>query len=289
MGSAVASTVDMYGLADALESATWEAYAADPGHYAGRNAWLFAPTVYGPLAEAEAALAAAIGPDRRTRRELAARNMREPDRRSGEHLAENLRHATLLTARHAALHGVSRERASDRGIGPSCWCGAWSCQAPDLLCGARRDVFGRNIAPGHAAARVILTHSIIAYAGSACVQGFFVDECGAPLRGDYLDGGHPGNGRSILTPEQVAEYMRRHRQGWRIVAGDDAGDALAAAGYRACANPNHPPGWHPFDPGTVRGAGEWSRPTYDDGHTEYGAWQALVVRDDTTTTESEGR
>ncbi len=275
------TAVDVYALADGLESAAWDAYAADPGHYADRNAWLFARTVYQPLADAEQALAAAIGPDRRTRRELSARNMSAPDPHTGAHLAADLRHAALLMARHAAAHEVTRERSVERGVGPSCWCGEWPCQVPDLLRRARWAVFTRNIAPGRTVARIILSHSIIYGDGSARVQGFFVDECGAPLRGDWIEGGHPDTlGR--LTPERVVDYMRRRRQPWRVVAGDEAAEALIAAGYRACTNPTHPPDWHPLDPATVRGAAEWNPPTADDRHTDYGSLAALVVRDDGT-------
>ncbi len=273
----ITTTLTLHTLAAALETAAHAEYAADPDRFtATPHAWLFTDARTDTLRTAEAALAAAIGPDRRTRFELACRNMSAPDVRTGAYLAERLRTAATLAAVHAAKHNVTPNMADPDHpamTGMRCPCGRWICDPVGILQRARRDVYGRGITPGHAVARIVLAYSFRTGRTRAAVQGFFPGSCGAPMHGDWLDGGMPDRvGR--ITPAEVAAYLHRHGQRWRIVAGTDATDALTAAGYRVCGHPRHD---HPVTAAMLADPGPWVPTGAADWHVEHGAVSAIVV------------
>jgi hypothetical protein len=272
-------TPTLHTLAAALETAAHAEYAADPARFAtSPHAWLFTRPTSPAVIVAETALAAAIGPDLRTRAELSARNMRTPDAASGATLAEKLRCAATLAAKHAAAHGAPADAVdalTDRTdtADPRCPCGTWVCDPLSLLRRARTAVYARGITPGHAVARIVLSYSWRTGMTRAAVQGFLPDSCGAPTRGDFLAGGMPER-HGHITPGEVAAWLHRPGQQWRIVAGADAADAVTAAGYRVCDHPRHD---HPVTPAMLAGGGLWWPSPVADWHVEHGTVSALVV------------
>ncbi len=218
------------------------------------------------LDQAEANLAAAIGPDRRTRAELAARNMSAPDRAGSAFLAASYRSWFTSYVAHEYKEG-----GTPRPGVKHCQHREW-CTSSLGMWGERRAIMGRAVEPGRTVAKVILAHSCIDYHGSARVRGFLADGCGAPTAGDYLDGGR--DVQRILTTAEVDDWMAKPHSRWRLVTRAEAAAAIVAAGYRMCTEPGH---WHEFTPDDIVD-GVWAPSRAGDWHTEHGARIAYAVR-----------
>lgn len=245
-----------------LEQAIIDAYNAAHGVVRGS-----AETAGRRLDQAEANLAAAIGPDRRTRAELAARNMTTLDLAGGNFRAASYRSwFTGYVAHEYKMGGTPRPGVK------VCQHNEW-CNNSLGMWGARRAIMGRAVTPGRTIAKVILAHSCIDFHGSVRVRGFLADGCGAPIAGDYLDGGR--DVQRTLTTDEVDRWMARPTSPWRLVTRTEAAAALVAAGYRMCTEPGH---WHEFVPADGGGSDVWRPSRAADWHTEYGAKVAYVVR-----------
>ncbi len=269
-------TVGLYGLVDAVRGAARAEYDTDPQRWEPRNAWLFTAPVTERLIGAREELAAAIGPDRRDRAELSARNMSRPDRRTGEALAERVVQAEILAARHVAHAGAAGRIVEPGGLG-ACGCGKRGyCDVRSILRDSCRDVLQRGVIPGRTVARIVITRGWDWSASSAPVRGFFIDGCGGPCGCDYLAGG-VDRVRRQLTTDEVAKYLRQ-RGAWRLLTRDEAAAAIVDAGYRLCGEPSH---CHDFLPADA-GPDVWRRSDAPAWHVDCGVWVAYVARNTTT-------